>query len=226
MADNIIDTIFNFLADTLPQPLYSIAIKVLSHAFAAITAASTLLASLLNTSPQDWNLQTILPPLITLFAAYIALLSIYRTTTWFIRTVFFFVKWGGIIAALAAGAGYFMAQPGGGGGQVMPGIGGFLFNTLFNRNPTPASNPNNRAKRPKPWNSFQEHREWQYQEQATFQPTMNDADNFVRVVTETAKNAMDWWNGIVEDAQKTGNQARTRAKGKADRSGNTKARSR
>ncbi|KAF9047316.1 hypothetical protein BJ165DRAFT_1403053 [Panaeolus papilionaceus] len=221
----LIDPILDFLAETLPSPLYSVVVKVLSHTFAAMAAASSILTSLLSTSPQNWNLQTLLPPLITLFAAYLALLSIYRTTTWFLRTVFFFVKWGGIIAALAAGAGYFMAQPGAGGGQVIPGVGSFIFNAIFNnRNPTTAQNANNKARRPKPWKSFDEHREWQYQEQTTMQPGMNDVDDFVQSMTETAKNVMDWWNGVVDDAQKAGDQAGKRVKEKGPTTRKSKSR--
>ena len=88
-------------------------------------------------SAQSWDSQKILPPLITLLAAYLALVSFYRTTGWMIRTAFAFVKWGGIIATLAAGAGYFMANAGQGQGDgvglaggILPMVGNAVFGML------------------------------------------------------------------------------------------------
>ncbi|KAH9851421.1 hypothetical protein C2E23DRAFT_830864 [Lenzites betulinus] len=126
---NILDSLFSFLSSVLPGPIYTIAESLITHSVALLVALVNFGFTLVN--GQSWDAQKILPPLITLLAAYLALVSFYRTTGWMIRTAFWFVKWGGILSALAAGAGYFMGNANangenGGVGAVFNGAGGLL----------------------------------------------------------------------------------------------------
>ena len=85
------------------------------------------------------------------------------------RTSVWFIKWGSIIAALVAGAGWVADNAGGGG--MMNFLGGLILNALNGQgqNVAGGSRPHSRARpqtrsRPKPWESFQPHGNWQYQE--------------------------------------------------------------
>jgi len=74
--------------------------------------------------------------LITLLAAYLALVSIYRTTSWMVRTTVWMMKWGAILSALAAGAGWMMGNQYAGGNNVGRGQGGGIMpniNGMFTR---------------------------------------------------------------------------------------------
>ena len=78
------------------------------------------------------------------------------------------MKWGSIIAALVAGAGWVANNAGDGGGGMMNFLGGFVLDALNGQgqtaaHPRPRTRPQTRS-RPKPWDSFQRHRDWQHQE--------------------------------------------------------------
>lgn len=113
-----LDPVLDFLADHLPPPLYEFLLSLLSHTLALFSALISLIINLVRARPWEWDAQIILPPLITVLASYLALVSFYRTTSWMVRTGVWFVKWGTIIGALAAGAGYFMGTQGEGGQGV------------------------------------------------------------------------------------------------------------
>src|SRR6267154_831419 len=89
-----LDPLLDFFAEQLPPPLYSFLISLLSHSLALFTALVSLISSLVSSKPWEWDAQTIIPPLITFLAAYLALVSLYRTTSWMVRTSFWFIKWG------------------------------------------------------------------------------------------------------------------------------------
>lgn len=83
------------------------------------------------------SVQRLLPPLIMVLAVYLTLLSLYRTTTLLIRTTLFFVKWGGIIAIIAAAVGYFSK--------------GSFSSSKHHRH---------RTSGPRVWDTFAEHQRW------------------------------------------------------------------
>ncbi|KIM45136.1 hypothetical protein M413DRAFT_35330, partial [Hebeloma cylindrosporum] len=116
-----LDPVLEFLSNNLPSPLYALLLKVLSHSLGAIAALTTLCESLLSSSPSNWNAQTLLPPIITILAAYLALASLYRTTSWLIRLIFWFMKWGTLLGILMGGVGYL--------------IGGAVGNAVGNQGP-------------------------------------------------------------------------------------------
>ncbi|GJJ06299.1 hypothetical protein Clacol_000490 [Clathrus columnatus] len=75
-----------------------------------------------------------------LLAVYLTVLSLYRTTTLFIRTIVFFVKWGGLIAVMAAAIGYFSKD------------------SLSNKP------RRHRMSKPRIWDTFSEHQRWRNEE--------------------------------------------------------------
>ncbi|KIN96186.1 hypothetical protein M404DRAFT_67400, partial [Pisolithus tinctorius Marx 270] len=105
-----LDPLLDFLSDQLPPPLYTFLLSFLSHIITLLTALISLIQSLIAAKPWEWDPQTIIPPLISILAAYLALHSLYRTTGWIFRTVLWFVKWGTILAAVSAGMGWYMAN--------------------------------------------------------------------------------------------------------------------
>ena len=133
---NILDSLLSFLSSVLPPPIYSIAESLITHSLSVFVALLNFVYTL--ASAQNWDAQKVLPPLITLLAAYLALVSFYRTTGWMIRMAFAFVKWGFILTTLGGAAGYFFANanPGGNGlamfgDGLLPTLGG-MFLDMFN----------------------------------------------------------------------------------------------
>ncbi|KAF9264196.1 hypothetical protein L218DRAFT_820032, partial [Marasmius fiardii PR-910] len=103
-----VDPLLDYLSDSLPGPVYSFIVAFTSRCLAVISALLTVLAALLRTHPSEWSAQTLLPPLIAFFAAYFTLVSLYRTTSWILRTSIWFIKWGTMLGLLVGGAGWFM----------------------------------------------------------------------------------------------------------------------
>ena len=219
---NFLDPLFSYLSSVLPGPVYSIVESLITHSLALLSALFNFVTTV--ASAQNWDAQKILPPLITLLAAYLALVSFYRTTGWMIRTAFWFVKWGGILAALSAGAGYFLANAGIDGGNN--GVGAFNGNLLSffgnallglfgsedtqsgraraarsSRSRTGAAGARTRSQtkkqkekeRPKAWESWDKHRDWQYNADAA------GRDDVARL-NEGVQEAVQKVTGLVRDA--------------------------
>ncbi|KAF8160961.1 hypothetical protein B0H34DRAFT_698887 [Crassisporium funariophilum] len=201
---DFLDPLLDYLGVNLPSPLYSFLTSLLSHLFAAASSTVSLWNSLLSKNPSDWNAQTLLPPVITILAAYLALASLYRTTTWFLRFSFWFIKWGTIVGALLAGAGYYMGNNANAVGQqgLIQGIERYIMDS-FNNEGNAGSGRSSRArkaraknsKRPKAWDSFEHHREWQYQENGE-RNAATDAQPWLAMVMDAAGNVLggsNWW---------------------------------
>ncbi|KAI0644428.1 hypothetical protein C8Q79DRAFT_771034 [Trametes meyenii] len=230
MLQNALDSVLVFLASILPSPIYGIVESLITYSLTLLAALLRFGLTLVNA--ESWDAQKILPPLITLLAAYLALVSFYRTTGWMIRTVFWFVKWGGIIGTLAAGAGYFMGNANGNGGNGVGGFNGGLLPMLGNallgfldengqntqgtsrgsrstrnsRAGTGAADARGRAQtkkqkaqasRPKAWESWDKHTEWQYKADAS------GRDDAARA-NEGVQEAMQKVMGVVNEAIGTG----------------------
>ncbi|KAJ8468919.1 hypothetical protein ONZ45_g17065 [Pleurotus djamor] len=218
-----LDPVLDALFDRLPEPIYNLFIHFLAHALALFTALLSMLGTLLRTNPTEWDTQTILPPLITLLSAYLALVTLYRTTGWVFRTVFFFVKWGTIFAALGAAAGWYMAGAanananGNGVGTfgLAASLGSFVLDILNGQNQNAAGGTRSRSgnsrrskarsqkqdqrkERPKPWESFDKHRNWQFQEDnkqgggdAGYDDAQQVIGNIVGAAAKVVKES--WW---------------------------------
>ncbi|KIK67038.1 hypothetical protein GYMLUDRAFT_37069 [Collybiopsis luxurians FD-317 M1] len=192
-----LDPFLKYLSENLPPPVYSVLISFLSHGLALMSALLTLIYSLIFDS-SNWNAQAILPPLIALFTAYLALVSLYRTTAWMLRTSFWFIKWGTFLAALAGGAGWILGHDGNalagrGIANTMAGWALDMINDETNSRRRSSSSGSRQQKRPKPWESFETHRDWLYKEKKN----EGASDNDIAVLMETIISGA---NSLVKDS--------------------------
>lgn len=206
----------------------------------------TLLTSLLSKHPLEWDAQTVLPPLITLLAAYLALAGLYRTTTWMIRTSFWFMKWAIILGTLVAGIGWYMgvsqAQVGGlTNSGVMSYVGNIALDMINGPNRNAAGGERTArsrtsqthkeaGERPKPWESFSRHREWEYSEDQTAERDgTSNLDDLINNLIGAAGQVLgsdSWWTGmknVMKDSEGRSNQG---AEGKTDRTQSKTSKSR
>ncbi|KAG1753001.1 hypothetical protein EDB19DRAFT_2035551 [Suillus lakei] len=203
-----LDPLLGFLAEQLPPPLYSFLLSFLSHSLALFTALISLISSLIASKPWQWDAQTIIPPLISFFAAYLALVSLYRTTSWMVRTSIWFIKWGTILGALTAGLGWYMGQNAGvGNTSIVSSLGGFIWDMLNGQaQSTPDPQRSSRTSksrtqrksndRPRSWESFEKHKQWQYQERDGNQEE-NDAQKIISNIAKAANRLLvegGWWD--------------------------------
>ncbi|KAJ3931604.1 MAG: hypothetical protein NXY57DRAFT_1006777 [Lentinula lateritia] len=193
-----LDPALSFLSENLPQPVYSMLISIISYGLALVSALLTLLQSLIFDS-SNWNAQTILPPLLALLSAYFAIVSLYRTTTWMLRTTFWFIKWGTLLAAMAAGAGWLLGNGGNAVGtqSVVNTAAGVILDMINHEEKSDARSTRSSSgrKRPKPWDSFKDHRDWQYKEKDG-ETTNHDAQILMDSVLSAAGSAIkgsSWW---------------------------------
>lgn len=196
----LLDPLLDYLDKHLPPELYSFITSFLSHSLALLTAFISLISSLVASKPWEWDAQTIIPPLISFLAAYLALVSLYRTTSWIFRTTFWFVKWATILGLLAAGVGWYMGNPdANSGGSLVSSFGAVLLGALNGdgrdgagtRFPATASRT---SKRPtKPWEPFKN----QYRENNPTEARDNDAQRIMSDIVAAANRILiegGWWD--------------------------------
>ncbi|KAF6760049.1 hypothetical protein DFP72DRAFT_1166325 [Ephemerocybe angulata] len=217
--DAFLDPALNYLQDKLPPPLYSLLVTALSHIMGLSTTSLRLLGSLLSKRPQDWNMENILPPIITLIAAYLALMSFYRTATWMVKLIVFFIKWGSLIGMLSVGAGWLAALNGDGNNNLgdvvaswMNGRSGTKSRPRYNSRTAGLTN-NHRTRGRKSEASH----DWQYQEGS--QGKSSEAQNIMQNIVDTANQVLDgngWWNmaKIMSGAQQPAEAKEKNAKGR------------
>lgn len=172
-----------------------------------------------------------------------------------IRTSVWFVKWGTIFAALAAGLGWAagdaggagLGQAGGGGAGIMSLLSGLVMDAINGQNQNAAggarARPNtnrntknantkgqsgSRGTRPKAWESFQQHNDWQYQENANGRGA-GDLNEVLQGIMGSVMGGGGWmdaaknaWNSVQnagvrdedegQDGRKPPRQATTKAK--------------
>jgi len=190
------------IRDTLPAPLYSLLINILANSLALFTALQTLVTSLLQTS---WDAHIVLPPLISIIAAYLALLSLYRTTSWILRSCIWILKWGTIFGVLMAGAGWFMGNRVQGdiaNYGVASNIGGFVLDVIngqgnnAGRSRSRTRKSQSATKKPKIWESFERHHEWKNQGK---EATANEPATISQIFSDflgSAVGSSEWWNVV------------------------------
>jgi len=211
-----LDPLLEYFSNTIPRPLYSLLVKLVSHSLAAIFALLKLCSSLLTNAPEDWNVQMILPPIITIFAAYLAISSFYRTTSWLLRISFWFMKWGAMFGVFMGGVGYLLGNAGGdalGNQGVIPGLGGLLGSLLEDPRRTKGTRPTNgrnkksNAKRPKAWESFDRQKDWQYQEGRDGKGNEH-AQEIISQIVDAAGNMFGgaWWGALKSVIGETGDK--------------------
>ncbi|EMD37591.1 hypothetical protein CERSUDRAFT_83338 [Gelatoporia subvermispora B] len=180
----LFDPLLNYLSSVLPPPLFSIVLTLVTHTWAFATSLFALILAMASSEPSTWEAQKLLPPLITLLCAYLALVTFFRTTGWIIRTGIWFLKWGTILSALAAGAGWVLgnahANEGGlnrwrEGNGVLPAFGGLILDALNGQGRNAAGGSRSRSNarsssqkqkdpRPKAWESWDRQEQWTYEE--------------------------------------------------------------
>lgn len=228
----LLDPLLDRLADALPPQVYTILLSFLSHGLALLTASINIIRALFSISPSRWDAQTLIPPLITVLAAYLALVSLYRTTSWMFKMSVWMLKWGSVVGILAAGAGWISGQgrdgQGGGGNMNLGGLGGGLVSNIMrivldmiNGQGQNAGGGTRRTQRPRrgraaasagrerpaAWESFERHREWQYQEeQANAREGQNSAERLFEEVVGAVREG-GWWDAAKSfiDGQVHGN---------------------
>src|ERR1700722_7392313 len=190
-----------------------------------LIALFTSISSLISTNPSEWDAQTLLPPLITFLTAYLALISLYRTTSWMIRTSLWFIKWGTIISIIIASLGWLLGTANSIGFPGAPWIVSSLNRYLIRQQNTAApSRASSRRRRvnpkPKPWDSFERHRKWRQKEQENGD-ALKVIDDIIGATGQALKQSR-WWEvlkGVVDGTDVE--QVRVKvasAKGKSSRS--------
>ncbi|CCM05693.1 uncharacterized protein FIBRA_07924 [Fibroporia radiculosa] len=229
------DPLLDYLSSILPPTVYAILTTLISYTLSLAMSSFSLVKGIVSSPPSSWDAQTILPPLITFLAAYLALVSLYRTTSWMIRTGIWVVKWGFILSVLAASAGWMLgsAQANGGNdigglvtGGVLPAVGGMLLDMLNGQNTAGGPRPGSRssraktqrekAPRPKAWETWDKHREWEYSENAQAEADGRSAEGNVLgdIMGAIGRTVVEggWWEtakGVVGDLNR-GLQGETR----------------
>jgi hypothetical protein len=202
-----LEPLLQIVSDNVPAPVYSIFLSVLSHSLAVITAFSSLMLSLLSTHPLQWNAQTVLPPLIALLSAYVALVSLYRTTALFLRTGFWILKWGTLFGLLIAALSWVMASTSRnteiGTFSVVSGVTGMVMDLINGQGQNAAggsrvrrstARTEHRRRKPKAWDSFAQHKEWQYREEQAVEH--GTAQKMLADMLSSAENLLTggkWW---------------------------------
>ncbi|TFK75339.1 hypothetical protein BDN72DRAFT_832200 [Pluteus cervinus] len=196
-----LDPALDYLYDVLPSPVYSFVVRVLSHSFMLLTSVATIFHTVSSTEPAQWNMQTLLPPLISLLVAYFALISIYRTTSWAIRTTIWFIKWGTILAVLVAGYSWSMGTTNHIDGKaVMNGVGGAVLDAINSQASSANARKASRSNSPpRSWDSFEDHKAWRAPPENEQQETQPAIEKIVReMVGATDKVLQDGWWGVAK----------------------------
>lgn len=158
-----LDPLFDVLADKLPPPIYDALFQLCSYALILLSGISKLAAALPSYKPWEWEAQTVLPPLIVVLSVYYVLSSMYRTTSFFIRMAFRLLKWGTIFSVL--GGAYTWLASGGAGNEVANALNQLFGSNARQRTGHPNTRSRARSSRPRPWDSFTAHQQWQYNEE-------------------------------------------------------------
>ena len=166
---SFLEPLLSYIASCLPPPVSNALLTLLAHGMAFFSALIGLGSALISSRPSDWDAQKIIPPLITLLAAYLALTSAVRTATWFARMAAWLVKWGFIMAVLSATVAWVIGA-GNGGGGIVPNLIAMIWDKTGSQGQDAAAGNSRGTRqrsrsRPQAWDSFDEHWEWQFEEQ-------------------------------------------------------------
>ncbi|TFL04863.1 hypothetical protein BDV98DRAFT_562948 [Pterulicium gracile] len=214
-----LDPVLQLIEDKLPAPAYAAFETFLSNFIAHAGGLNTIISTLFRTDFSEWNAQTIVPPLITILVAYLALLNLYKTTRWFVRSAFFMLKWGTILSALMGGAGYFMS----GWGQEVAtrGFTSAAMSAILDlvngqgRDATGGdknrynTRSRTRGSKPSMWDSFAQHQDWNQQEAE--HEDESEGSKLMKGIAKAAVQVLNN-NGWLEAAKSVVEDATTEAK--------------
>jgi hypothetical protein len=201
LVPSFLEPVLSYISSCFPPPVYHALLTLLAHGVAFFSALIGLGSALISSKPSEWDTQKIIPPLITLLAAYLALASAVRTATWFVRTATWLLKWGIVMAAVSAALAWVL-RVGSGGGGIVPSLVAMVLDKIDGqgRDAASASSRGTRQRsssRPQAWDSFDQHRAWQFEEQ---QWNNADAASPAAQVQEFVADALDrarggsWWS--------------------------------
>ena len=218
--------LLKFIATYLPTPLYPPLLTLLSHLFATATTVSRLWNSLFSQNPTDWNIQAFLPAIISILAVYLALASLYRTTSWVLRTSFWFIKWGTIISILLAGASYYMGNDAAVENRdIIPDIGRYMINMANggqgSKDWGKVKSRQKRKQKPNVWESFERLYEWQYQE---VNNAHVESENLMSMIAGAADHILEkneWW-AVVRNSRGNGEVREEHSEGRFSKSTNSR----
>jgi len=193
---NLLEPILSYIASCLPPPVYNALFALVVNGAAFISALLSFGTALVSSRPSDWDVQKIVPPLITLLAAYLALSSAVRTATWFVRMTTWMIKWGIIAAVASVAAGWIF-----GNGGVVPTLAGMALDMLNGYGQDAAGSPRGGRQqgraRPQAWESFDQHWEWQFEEkQWDGADATSPAQHVQQFVADALQRSRDggWWS--------------------------------
>ena len=184
---NLLEPILSYISSCLPPPVYNALLALVVNGLAFVSALLRFGTALISSRPSDWDVQKIVPPLITLLAAYLAFSSAVRTATWFVRTTTWMIKWGIITAVASVAAGWIY-------GGIVPSLAGMALDMLNGYGQDAASGPRGttRRTRPQAWESFDQHWEWQFDEQlGNAADAATPAQHVQQFVTDALQRAKD-----------------------------------
>lgn len=200
---DVVEPYLRLLQSVVPPQIYSLITTSFSY---GLQLLNTLFNVISVTSPLSAP-STIIPALLTILCAYLALSSLYRT----VKFAFWFAKWGIILGALFSLAGWVNS---GAPAQILANL-------------VPAAMENKSgSSRPKSWESWSTHNQYKREQKTERQEDAEEAQKFVQNVIDTAGNAYqksgNWWEvakGVYEEINK---QGQTKQSGK--RTSSTKSR--
>lgn len=184
-----LDPLLDHLADFLPPSLYNTLFTLLSY---TVILISPILTTVSYWKPWEWqwDTQKLLPPLIVFLIAYYTLLNIYRTTTFMVRMTFRLLKWAAIFGMLGAAIGWLnfnnnntSGSSGGfaGGGKGAASgrrrDGGADASLNQGQSARRSGSRSGGNTRPRAWDSFADHKQWQYNEQQRQAPRAQQGDS-------------------------------------------------
>ena len=181
------------LQSVVPPQIYSLITTSLSY---TLQLLNTLFNVIAVTSPLSAP-YTIIPAVLTILCAYLALSSLYRT----VMFAFWFVKWGVILGALFSLAGWVNS--------------GAPVQLLANLVPAAMENKSG-SSRPKSWESWSTHDQYKQAQKSQREKDAEEAQKFIQNVIDTAgdvyQKSGNWWEtakGVYEEINKQGQTKRT-----------------
>ena len=185
---DMLEPCLRFLQSVVPPQIYSLITTSFSYTLQLLNTSFSIIAA---TSPLSAP-NTIIPALLTVLCAYLALSSLYRT----VMFAFWFVKWGIILSLLFSFAGWVNT------GAPAQFISNFVPAAVENKSG---------SSRPKSWESWSTHDRYKRERKTQGDKDAEEAQKFIQNVIDTAGNVYqksgNWWEtakGVYEEINKQG----------------------
>lgn len=185
---DMVEPYLQLLRSVVPPQIYSLITTSFSFALQLLNALFNIIAV---TSPLSAP-HTLIPAILTILCAYLALSSLYRT----VMFAFWFVKWGIILGVLFSLASW-----------ANSGAPAQILATLV-----PAAMENKSgSSRPKSWESWSTHDRYKQEQKTQREKDAEEAQKFIQNVIDAAgdvyQKSGNWWEtakGVYEEINKQG----------------------